>query len=69
MFKRTLLDKVKEQVICRFRGHRYGSPCFDNFSLSFCLCCHREVADRTFDDILPAPYDEEGFEWLREDLS
>ncbi len=50
-FKFTFIRKA----ICKIRGHRYPSPYFDNYTLSFCTCCGEEIANRTFDDIEPMP--------------
>lgn len=51
--------KVIRQLVCALKGHKFPTACFDNFSLCYCQRCGREVADRTFDDILPVPDDED----------
>lgn len=70
-FLRTRLHCLKHSAkcflsrpICSIRGCTYGSSCFDNFSLSCCLRCGRDVAGRTFGDILPVPDDYDFFEDL-----
>lgn len=50
------------KIICKLRGHDYPCLTFDNFSLCYCQRCGREVADRTFDDILPIPEDHDWFD-------
>ncbi len=43
---------------CSARGHLYLSPTFRCNVLYFCARCHREMFDRTFDDIDPMTDDE-----------
>lgn len=50
------------KIICKFKGHDYPCLTFDNFSLCHCQRCGKEVADRTFDDILPVPDDHNWFD-------
>lgn len=59
------MKKLILRLICRVRGHRYPGLLFTNYTLSCCVVCGREVADRTFDDILPVPDDYDWFddEW------
>lgn len=50
-----------KKLICKFKGHAYKAPYFDNYTLCFCQRCGKEIADRTFDDIetIPDDYDNE----------
>jgi len=46
-----------KKLICAIKGHSYPCPFFTNDSLCFCERCGKEVADRTFDDILSTSYE------------
>lgn len=40
-------------VLCRFRGCRFNAFDFRMSRLDFCTCCGREIAGRTFADLIP----------------
>ena len=52
-----MLKKLINRIICRLKGHNYASAYFDNYTLSFCTRCNKEIADRGFNDIDPLPDD------------
>lgn len=58
------MNKLFQALICKLRGHHYPTTLFDNFSLCHCRRCGKEVADRTFADILPTPHEDEDWDWL-----
>jgi|GEM_PF-5708013 len=61
------MSKLLNWLLCRLLGHNYPSLLFDNFSLCYCTRCGKEVADRTWDDILPVPDDHDWHDDLFED--
>ena len=55
-----VFDKTKaryKKMICKFKGHDYTAPTFNNFTLNFCTRCGKEVDDRTINDIDFPPVD------------
>jgi len=49
--------KFFKKIMCYFKGCDYPADYYDNFTLCFCHRCHKEILDRTFDDIDPVPED------------
>jgi hypothetical protein len=43
------------RFICPARGHRYDTPDFTVNTLYFCARCHKEMFDRTIDDLRALP--------------
>jgi len=43
------------RFICPARGHRYDTPDFSVNTLYFCVRCHKEMFDRTIEDLRTLP--------------
>lgn len=55
-----MIKQIISKIICRIKGHDYPGYTFDCYHLYFCRRCHKEMFDRSYDELPTLPED---YEW------